>query len=321
MTGRSTSTCESRPWPGEPLGLLLFVLATQLLCGCAHSEVECPRPPTTDQAVIRAQGLLRLGDPQASLAEIEEVLAAEPEHFWAHRVRQDALLASDRAEEARDQYLALALERPQQVQYAYLAGRVLLPDADVARPYFDECLRIDPDSAWGYIGLARLEVIRGDMFQAIRIHEEAAERLADDPDLQLSLGTLYLQLRLPREAQRAFDKVLRERPWEPQLHAGLGRIHAQLERNVEAVEQIETALSLDPSRTDLMGVLARVHYDNGDPDRAWEVCVHQQEVDGSADPWIVWNLEAITGNTMPQFAALGPRYLDGVTPWGGGDGR
>ena len=276
--------------------------------------------PEPEEAVIRAAGLLRLGGTEAALAEIEEVLARHPDHLWAHRVKQDVLADAGRSDEAHRIYLAMARERPDQAQYAYLAGRVLLPDPEASRPHFEESVRIDPDFAWGYIGLAWLEVLRGDLFQAIRIHEEAAERLREDASLHLSMGTLYLRLRLPRESKRAFEIAMQERPWDPQLHAGLGRIHAQMEREAEAIEQLEIALSLDPSRTDLMGVLARVHYDRGEPESAWEVCVHQQEVDGSADPLLVWNLEAITGHTMPQFAALGPRYLDGRTPWGAGDG-
>jgi len=263
---------------------------------------------------------VRLGDPVQALDEVEVVLASEPGHLWAHRVRQSAMTAAGRAEEAQQEYLALAKQHPQQAQYAYLAGRVLLPDVAAARPYFEECVRLDPEFAWGHVGLAQLEVMRGDVFQAIRIHEEAGEQLAEDTDLQMSLGLLYLQLRLLRDAQRAFDTALRQRPWDPRIHAGLGKVHTQLGREHKAIEHLELALSLDPSRTDLMGVLARVHYDIGDVDRAWEICVHHQEVDGSTDPWLVWNLEAITGHTMPQFAILGPLYLDGETPWGNRDG-
>jgi len=300
---------------------LLVLFAALLLCGCATPPAEWPPPPVPEQLVIRAQGLNRLGDPAAALAELEMVFEIDPDHLWAHRVRQDALIASGRSREARELYLAMAGERPQSAQFAYLAGRILLPDSDAARPYFEQSLLLDPSFAWARIGLAQLQVIRGDLFRAVRIHVEDDDVLDEAPDLQMSLGLLYLQIGLVRDAQRALELALQHRPWDPRIHAGLGKVNTELGRDQEAIQHLVVALEIDPSRTDLMGALARIHYERGDLDRAWEVCVHHQEVDGTAEPRLVWNLEAATGRTMPHFAVLGPHALDREVDWSGSGGR
>ena len=303
--GRSTSICES-PSPRQlwlPLALTVLFWGPQACRGDAPST-----PPATEQAVIRAQGLLRLGDPAAALAATEAIAEQHPSHVWCHRVAQDALIALDRSDEVRLGYLDLQRQNPDSAAHAYLAGRAVLPDADAARPLFETAVQLDPDFAWGHVGLAQLEVLRGDLFRAIVIHRDELGR-GNDPDLQMSLGFLCLDLRLLRDAQKAFNAALAERPWDPRLLGGLGQTLGQLGNHEEAITQLERALAVDPSRTDLMGALAFVHYQRGDLHDAWEVSVLQAEVDGSVDPFLVWNLERRTGQSMPQFATLGPRYL------------
>ncbi len=262
--------------------------------------------------MIHAQGLLRLGDPVGALDAVAVVLDEQGTHLWAHRVAQDALIALDRREQTVQTYLELTAEYPDEAAFAYLAGRILLPDGAAARPHFEAAVQLDPTLAWGHVGLAQLEVLDGDMFQAIQIHRVALEARPDDADLQMSLGFLTLELRLLRDAQAAFRRALRGRPWDPRLLGGLGQTLGQLDSHTEAIEVLELALAIDPSRTDLMGSLAFVYYSQGDLEAAWQTCRTLQEVDASADPHLKWALEAELDRTMPHFAVLGPRYLDRV---------
>lgn len=308
MTERSTSPCEPRRALALVIGLGGLFLAS---CGPRPLD-DSIRPPPAEASVIHAQGLLRLGDPAGALDEVAVVLDDQGTHLWAHRVAQDALIALGRREQALQTYLDLTAEYPEEAAFAYLAGRVQLPDRDAARPHFEDAVRLEPTLAWGHVGLAQLEVLDGDMFQAIQIHKTALDARPDDADLQMSLGFLTLELRLLRDAQAAFRRALRERPWDPRLLGGLGQTLGQLDSHGEAIEVLELALAIDPSRTDLMGSLAFVYYSQGDLEAAWRTCQTQQEVDASADPHLKWALEAELDRTMPHFAVLGPRYLDRV---------
>lgn len=304
MTGRSTSL-SSRVLAAAVLWVLVGL--PQVSCGPrANEHVE---PPSSEAAVIRAAGLVRLGAPAEALPIVESVLDEHPDHLWAHRVAQDALIALGRQGEAARDYLARADQHPDEAVFAYLAGRMLLPDLDAARPYFEAAVALDPTMAWGHVGLAQVEVLAGDMFQAIVIHEEQLKLQPDDADLQMSLGFLALDLHLLRDAQKAFRRAQAERPWDPRILGGLGQVLGQLGHDNEAIEVLEIALAIDPSRTDLMGALALVHYNRGDLEASWEACQLQQEVDASTDPRLKWALEAELDRTMPHFAVLGPRYL------------
>ncbi len=294
------------------------MVALLLIAGCAR-EPTWPDPPPEMQQVILAEGYLRLGDPVTAA----ELLAAMPEpaasDVWALRVGQDvdrALLgpkgALERAQQRYD-------EREDAVS-AYLLGRALLPDGDAARPLFEEATQLEPTFAWGHIGVAQLEVIRGDMFQAIQVHEQQLRNTPDDADLLMSLGLMSLDVKLLRDAEKAFRRALEARSWDPRILGSLGQTLGQFDREVEAAQHLERALSIDPSRTDLMGSLAYVRFRAGHLEQAWDLVVRQQEVDGSADAFLRWNLEMKLDRELPHFATLGPRALDDhrqETPGGG----
>ncbi len=306
--GRSTSTSSARR-RGAPLALLAIPLAVAVAGSIACGTAEPPAdPPPPFQDLIQAQGLLRLGDPEGALALAETRLDGETA-LWAHRVVQDSLLALGRDREVRERYLALSEANPDSAEFAYLAGRILLPDAEEARARFERAVDLDPGLAWGHIGLARLEVLRGDMFQAIVMHREQLDPRPRDPDLQMSLGFLCLDLQLLRDAQRAFAVALDLRPWDPRIQGGMGQTLGLLDREEESLVYLRRALELDPSRTDLMAAEAYVLFRAGHHEEAWDVVVRQSEVDGSADPLICARLEAKLGRPLPQVVPLGPMHL------------
>lgn len=287
---------------------LLLSLPLLLLNGCGPTPAGSGEPPEAFRDVIHAQGLLRLGDPEGALAAAEGRREGEAA-LWAHRVVQDALIALGRDAEARSRYLRAAEEQPDSALFAYLAGRIVLPDAEAARPWFEAAVELDPDFAWGHIGLAHLEVLRGDMFQAIVMHQAQLERLPGDPDLQMSLGFLCLDLRLLRDAQRALRVALDRRPWDPRVQGGLGQALGQLDRGTESLDMLGRALAIDPSRTDLMGAQAYVFFREGRYEESWSALIQQNEVDGSADPVLAARLATRLDRTLPQVAPLGPVHL------------
>lgn len=304
MTRRSISS-ERRLVCLAPLALPI------LLAAC--DPAEAPSQPAEEAACLEAEGLRRLGDPDGALARAEAILGGTPDSLCAHRAIQSALLDLDRADEARARYLELQRQHPRDAAYAYLAGRAELPDAEAARPWFERCAELDPDSAWCTIALARLEVLAGDRFEALQMHRAALDDEERDPvqelDLQLSAGFLYLELRLLRDAERSFAAVLSERPWDPMALGGMGQVQSLLGRDQEAIETLERAVAVDPSRTDLIGSLALARYGVGDLDGAWRAVTLQQEIDGSASPLLVRRLERELGRSMPVTVVLGPYYL------------
>ena len=286
--------------------MLLAGLWCATSCGLAPpGSVD---PPENFEDVILAEGLWRLGDPAAALALAETRTEGETA-LWAHRVVQDSLVALGRVREAHARYEELADLYPDDPMFSYLAGRIALPDAEQARPLFERALEADPDFAWGHIGLARIEILRGDKFQAIVAHREQLERRPDDPDLQMSFGFLCLDLRLLRDATRAFQQGAALRGWDPRILGGLGQALGQLENDEESLLYLRRALDIDPSRTDLMAAESFVLYRAGRYDEAWEVMARQQAVDGSVDPLLAWKLELQLEREIPQVAILGPLHL------------
>jgi len=304
VTRRSPSSEAGRlPAPAFVLSLTLLSLP-----GCVPTE-EIPLPPDEIRACYEADGFRRLGDPATALARAEELVAGDPGLLPAHRVVQDAMVDLGRIEEARARYVEAAADRADDPAAAYLAGRAMIPDADAARDHFEQCRDRDPDFAWCTIGLARLEVLEGDLFGSVQLHREHLERDAQQADLHLSVGTLYLEMRLLRDAQRSFEAALALHPWDTTAMGGLGQTLGLMGRYQESTALLERALEIDSSRTDLLGSLAYVRYQDGDLEGAWEAITSQQEIDGSADPLLVWKLQRALEREMPFTVVLGPYHL------------
>jgi tetratricopeptide (TPR) repeat protein len=309
VTGRSTSS-EARYASRYPSPRVLFALLVLItsLCACDRTD-EIPRPPAENQACIDADGLRRLGDPAGALALAETALVQYPASIPVHRVLQDALRDLGREEETRERYQQLHRQHPDDPSFLYLLGRTEFPDDAAARPHFDACLAVDPAFVWCTIAEARLEAIGGDRFGALQILREAIDGGRGEPELFLSAGFLYLDMRLLRDAERSFQAVLDVHPWDSMALGGLGQVETLLGRDLEATELLERALSIDPSRTDLLGTLAYVRYETGDLEDAWDTLALQQEIDGSADPMLIWKLEGALQREMPFTVVLGPYYL------------
>jgi len=306
VTGRSTS---SDPRRASPRGHVALLALLALLSACDRADVEIPRPPAEAQACLDADGLRRLGDPAGALARAEAALDQYPASIPVHRVIQDALRDLGREDEALERYRQLHWQQPDEPSSLYLLGRAELPDDGAARPHFEACIALDPAFAWCTLALARLEVLEGDRFGALEIYRAALDGGRSQPELYLGAGFLYLDMRLLRDAERAFQAVLDERPWDTWALGGLGQVEGLLERDQLATELLERALANDPSRTDLLGTLAYVRYQAGDPEGAWDALALQQEIDGSADPLLIWKLERTLQREMPHTVVLGPYYL------------
>lgn len=159
-----------RPWSA------VFVLSFLLLACSATTSLppdsvhELPwgdRP--ADQATLRARALAERGDARAALRELEAVLAHEPLHIDARRLRQDLLRERGRRgllwREAQQELLA----RPDDGHAHYLAGRIArAPEQKLA--YFEQSVRLAPSSLWPWLGLAH--ALRGRQPQrALAIYE------------------------------------------------------------------------------------------------------------------------------------------------------
>jgi tetratricopeptide (TPR) repeat protein len=120
-------------------------------------------------------------------------------------------------------------------------------------PQLQEALRLDPtrrDAADALVGIlrneARSSVGSGDSEKALALLTEASKYSPDNPDVQLELGTLELQMSLWDDAVLAFERTLTLRNNDPLALYDLGRAFLGEWKFEEARQQFANYVGLRP---------------------------------------------------------------------------
>lgn len=233
-----------------------------------------------DAAVLEARLAADRGDPVRALEIVEEVLALQPRHVDAHRVRQDVLRERGRLGRVLAEADARVDAWDESAAAQYLQGRVQRDDDDKLR-FFLEALESDRSSFWPWLGLGyvyrqrdptRALSIYDQMYRATQGHPlvavaygaalraagpdrlalEVYSRLRDRPEMpgvgDLGIAETHLFADRRREAWAPLLASLRQRPWDPgvrrllEVLVGHGLPRAQ-------IEQVLGVLWEEPERT------------------------------------------------------------------------
>lgn len=237
------------------------------------------RDTAADRSAATARDLIDRGSPRAALTQIEEILAKEPRHVDARRLRQDLL-----RERGRRGVVWYEAERgvdaaPDDAVAHYLFGR-MIPGREAKLSAFTRAATLAPELVWPWLGLAHSLRV-GDPAQAIDIYERLYAASSGHPLIAVAyaavlrendraaaaaavyerlrgdarapgVGALGLaQLAVTRDdraaAWRALLDALRERPFDA---AAQGLVLGWLESGAsdDQVGQLIDVLREDPAR-------------------------------------------------------------------------
>lgn len=201
----------------------------------------------------RQQELAYELDPRANPGEPREPLLTPDERAemekWRNLTRYQraltdylqaqALTAEKRwfeALEALKQIRAVDLARPGLLLHAAELYRRLGRIEEAASSY-RAALKIDPDNAHGYLGLARVALRRRDFAAARQSALDCLQRLYFYPMAHLILGVSLWGLREDERAAEAFRVALLQNPHFPQAHLWLARLLKFRLKDREAAEE------------------------------------------------------------------------------------
>ncbi len=274
------------------LALLLIVV----LAGCASLR-PVPDSSALDasqrDAYARAAAALDAGDAANALDAIQPVVAVEPWHVPSHVLRQRALHALDRWDEARAWYRAAVGARPNDAARFLLAARTMEPgsarDAAVRA-----ALALDPASPWARIAVAH-EVLRA----AAQTRAEAT-RLADQGWAQDAATAAARAEGAFAEAERLARLAATDRPDLASAHLALSAVllaraadqhegETTAKPRRRAVAAAEAAAGIDPGDAAPHDLVGRVRREMAQDDAAAEAFEHAAEL-APGDGSIVANL-------------------------------
>jgi len=163
------------------------------------------------------------------------------------------------AREAFDKAVALRPNDP--IPHLRLA---LLLDQEgnraVARPVYEQVLKIEPDNAVALNNVAYMMAEGGeDLDQALSLAQRAKQKLPDSPDVADTLGWIYIKKNLSDQAIRVYNDLVAKQPNRSTFRYHLGMALYQKGDKVQARKELQTALQNHPSKDeeakirDLMG--------------------------------------------------------------------
>ncbi|HEY7699738.1 MAG TPA: sulfatase-like hydrolase/transferase, partial [Vicinamibacteria bacterium] len=124
--------------------------------------------------------------------------------------------------------------------------------------------RTDPkDRIETYNAILALSVVQSPTPEDLARIESVLEREPRNPRANSIHGSFLLALGRPKEAKKAYERLLEIEPESFDGHYGLGRTFLSLEENDEARASLEKARSLDPESTSVLASLAAVEKAEG----------------------------------------------------------
>jgi tetratricopeptide (TPR) repeat protein len=120
-----------------------------------------------------------------------------------------------------------------------------------AGPIYEQILKIRPDSPVALNNLAMIKADEGvDLDQALTMSQRARQQMPNEPEVNDTLGWIYVKKNLSEDAIRVFKDLTTQVPGNPTFHYHYGMALLQRGDKPSAKKELETALSDKPSKAD-----------------------------------------------------------------------
>lgn len=250
-----------------------ITLVTLLGCSSGEPDPVSHVPEDAVRLVEEGQALLESGKARAAQQKAEAALAVEKAYPEAHRLRGDALWQQSRLDPAVRAFqeglpYADSGDGTLEKRLGELAASVKYHDIalsalEAARRRGVEDPRVLQLLAEEYTNASRRE-------DALECYRELHEREPKNPEWQLEIGRLHLDVGRLNEARVAFQRASAAEPVSPKPWAELGGLAVQEGDLQEAERHYLRSLDLDPDQGRVLSQLAMICSRRGDSDRAEE---------------------------------------------------
>jgi tetratricopeptide (TPR) repeat protein len=226
----------------------------------ARPEPGAPAPRFKPEAIPEpavahaeaAEAAVKRGDLPAAMAALDAAIAAAPQAGELYFARARLYAWQRQGNEAVADYEKGLSLVPASVEARLeladlLAQRLNQPER--ALPYYQEAVKLAPDSAVAQYGLAFGLILAKRPNEAIAALQRSQELAPNNPRPALALGQIHARAGRYNEALRQFDDALRRSPgYRPALLAKADILLA-MRRNDDAIAAYAAALAADPTLT------------------------------------------------------------------------
>ena len=170
------------------------------------------------------------GDLEAAAGMFQKALQTDPSLAEAYDALGQLFVRQNKLDDARQAYDKRSQERPDDVAAHTMVARILYIQGKPAesRARFEKILSIDPRAAVASNNLAYMDAEAGtNLDMALNRAQVAKAALPDDPDINDTLGWVYVKRGLPALAVNPLEQAIQKNASNPLYHYHLGVAHAQ----------------------------------------------------------------------------------------------
>ncbi|NUO59950.1 MAG: tetratricopeptide repeat protein [Hamadaea sp.] len=197
----------------------------------------------------RAQVHLALGDAVRALADLDEVVAFDPDNCEYYADRAALHRAAGRTSAAFDDYVA-AIRLGPHLPEAYYNRATLYEESGrsgAAREDLRRVLAIDPDHLDARVALANLDLARGDLAAAEACVRSAPAGRRDEPVLLCTLGLIRSERGALEEADDLLTRALDADPGLAEAWTNRAAVRFERGDAAAAVADLDRAVALSPA--------------------------------------------------------------------------
>jgi tetratricopeptide (TPR) repeat protein len=216
----------------------------------ARVEQRLQKTPT-NSAVLALAGRTWAATGDAAKGEdyLRRAIEADPANLEAYSRLGALYYSQKKLDLAIAEFDKLAAKQPNAVAPQTMAGLILQAQGknDEAQKRFERLVDLNPRAAVAANNLAWMYASRGEQLdKALQLAQAAKAELPDHPDVNDTLGFVYLKKQLPSLAIPPFRLALEKQPDNPAFHYHLGLAYVAIGDKAAARASLGRALQLKP---------------------------------------------------------------------------
>ncbi len=216
----------------------------------ARSRIErrlLAAPDSSPVLALAGRTWATTGDVAKGEEFLRRAIEADPSNLDAYSVLGSLLVSENRLDEAAAEFDKLAARQPGAIGPATMVGLILQAQGKEAeaRQRYERLVEANPRAAVASNNLAWMYASRGEQLdQALQLAQAAKAELPDHPQVNDTLGFVYLKKGLASLAIPPFRLAVEKEPMEPVFHYHLGLAYAQVGDSSAARQELEQALGI-----------------------------------------------------------------------------
>ena len=209
------------------------------------------------------------GKPQRALAQLATILAEQPDHVDANRLRQDLLRERGRRGRLLIEAEAAVRDRPSDGHAHYLLARILdNPEAKMAG--FRRAAELSPGSLWPWLGLAH--TMRAvDLPRSLQIYEQLFASAQQHPVVAIAYASALRSAQRWEQAASVYESMRKDPRMPGVAEIGLAQVAIAREERADAWTHLMRALRIRPFDPSVQAMVYVWLNSKASPDQANQV--------------------------------------------------